>query len=57
MENWSPQVLNGAGPSGSNSTIHTALTGGSGVGARFIFPSGEAADTAFRTYGGHLDTK
>jgi len=51
MENWSPQVLNGAGPSGNNSTIHTAKTGGSGVGARFTFPSGEAADTAFHTYG------
>jgi len=51
MENWSPQVDNGAGPAGNNSTIHTALTGGSGVGARFTFPSGEAADTAFHTYG------
>jgi beta-glucanase (GH16 family) len=51
MENWSPQVLNGAGPSGNNSTIHTAKTGGSGVGARFTFPSGQAADTAFHTYG------
>ena len=51
MENWSPQVLNGAGPSGNNSTIHTAETGGNGVGQRFTFPSGEAADTAFHTYG------
>ncbi len=51
MENWSPQVLNGAGPSGNNSTIHTALTGGSGVGQRFTFPNGEAADTALHTYG------
>jgi beta-glucanase (GH16 family) len=51
MENWSPQVLNGAGPSGNNSTIHTAKTGGSGVGARYTFPSGESADTAFHTYG------
>ena len=51
MENWSPQVLNGAGPSGNNSTIHTTKTGGSGVGARFTFPSGQAADTAFHTYG------
>src|SRR5215472_14606553 len=51
MENWSPQVLNGPGPAGNNSTIHTAKTGGSGVGARFTFPSGEAADTAFHTYG------
>ena len=51
MENWSPQVLNGAGPSGNNSTIHTAETGGSGVGRRFTFPSGQAANTAFHTYG------
>ncbi len=51
MENWSPQVNNGPGPSGNNSTVHTAKTGGSGVGARFTFPSGEMADTAFHTYG------
>jgi beta-glucanase (GH16 family) len=51
MENWSPQVDNGAGPSGNNSTVHTAKTGGSGVGARYTFPSGEMADTAFHTYG------
>lgn len=51
MENWSPQVDNGAGPSGNNSTIHTAKTGGSGVGQRYTFPSGQAADTAFHTYG------
>jgi beta-glucanase (GH16 family) len=51
MENWSPQVHNGAGPSGNNSTIHTAKTGGSGIGMRYTFPNGEAADTAFHTYG------
>ena len=51
MENWSPQVNNGAGPAGNNSTIHTAKTGGSGIGKRYTFPSGEAADTAFHTYG------
>lgn len=51
MENWSPQVDNGAGPSGNNSTVHTAKTGGSGVGARYTFPNGEMADTAFHTYG------
>ena len=51
MENWSPQVDGGAGPSGNNSTIHTAKTGGSGIGERYTFPSGEAADTAFHTYG------
>jgi beta-glucanase (GH16 family) len=51
MENWSPQVDGGAGPAGNNSTIHTAKTGGSGIGQRYTFPSGEAADTAFHTYG------
>jgi beta-glucanase (GH16 family) len=51
MENWSKQVHNGAGPSGNNSTIHTAKTGGSGIGARYTVPSGQAADTAFHTYG------
>ena len=51
MENWSPQVDGGAGPAGNNSTIHTAKTGGDGIGARYTFPSGEAADTAFHTYG------
>jgi beta-glucanase (GH16 family) len=51
MENWSPQVDNGPGPGGNNSTIHTAKTGGTGVGSRYTFPSGEAADTAFHTYG------
>ena len=51
MENWSLQVDNGAGPSGNNSTIHTAKTGGSGIGSRYTFPSGQAADTAFHTYG------
>jgi beta-glucanase (GH16 family)/uncharacterized protein involved in high-affinity Fe2+ transport len=51
MENWSPQVDGGAGPAGNNSTIHTAKTGGSGIGERYTFPSGEAADTAFHTYG------
>jgi beta-glucanase (GH16 family) len=51
MENWSPQVDNGAGTTGDNSTIHTAKTGGSGVGQRFTFPSGQATNTAFHTYG------
>ena len=51
MELWSPQVYNGPGPGGNNSTIHTAKTGGSGIGARFTFPSGQANDTAFHTYG------
>jgi beta-glucanase (GH16 family) len=51
MENWSPQVDNGAGTTGDNSTIHTTETGGDGIGERFTFPSGEATDTAFHTYG------
>jgi hypothetical protein len=51
MENWSPQVNNGAGTTGNNSTIHTMDTGGEGVGARYTFPSGEATNTAFHTYG------
>jgi beta-glucanase (GH16 family) len=51
MENWSPQVDNGAGTTGDNSTIHTTKTGGDGIGARFTFPSGQATDTAFHTYG------
>jgi beta-glucanase (GH16 family) len=51
MELWSPQVDNGPGPGGNNSTIHTAKTGGSGIGSRFTFPSGQANDTAFHTYG------
>ncbi|MGA9667822.1 MAG: RICIN domain-containing protein [Terracidiphilus sp.] len=51
MENWSPQVDGGAGTAGNNSTIHTAETGGSGVGRRFTFPSGQATNTAFHTYG------
>ncbi|HEV3306661.1 MAG TPA: carbohydrate-binding protein [Candidatus Sulfotelmatobacter sp.] len=51
MENWSPQVDGGAGTTGDNSTIHTTKTGGSGIGERFTFPSGEATDTAFHIYG------
>jgi len=56
MENWSPQVLNGAGPSGNNSTIHTAQTGGSGVGRRFHIPQrGGGKYGSIRM--GHLDAK
>jgi Glycosyl hydrolases family 16/Carbohydrate binding module (family 6)/Ricin-type beta-trefoil lectin domain-like len=51
MENWSPQVDGGAGTAGNNSTVHTAKTGGDGVGGRYTFPSGQATDTAFHTYG------
>jgi len=51
MENWSPQVLNGPGPNGNKSTIHTALTGGTGSGGSYVFPAGQAANTAFHAYG------
>jgi beta-glucanase (GH16 family) len=51
MELWSPQVFNGPGPGGNNSTIHTAKTGGSGIGARYTFPGGQMNDTSFHTYG------
>jgi beta-glucanase (GH16 family) len=51
MEDWSPQVSNGEGTTGDISTAHTTKTGGSGVGGRFTFPSGQAGNTAFHTYG------
>lgn len=51
MENWSPQVLNGPGPGGNKTTIHTAVTGGNGIGGLYTFPSGQQANTAFHTYG------
>jgi beta-glucanase (GH16 family) len=51
MEDWSPQVDNGEGTTGDISTAHTTDTGGSGVGGRFTFPSGQAGNTAFHQYG------
>jgi beta-glucanase (GH16 family) len=51
MEDWSPQVDNGEGTTGDISTAHTTKTGGGGVGGRFTFPSGQAGNTAFHTYG------
>ena len=53
MEVWSPAVLNGPGPEGNRSTLHTAVTGGSGLqpNGSFTFLSGQANDTAFHTYG------
>jgi beta-glucanase (GH16 family) len=51
MENWSPQVLNGPGPGGNKSTIHTAATGGVGTGGSYTFPAGQLADTSFHAYG------
>ena len=52
MENW-PTTSNipGPGATGNRSTIHTKVTGGSGMGGGFTFPSGERIDTAFHTYG------
>jgi beta-glucanase (GH16 family) len=52
MENW-PKTSNISGPgaTGNCSTIHTKVTGGSGKGKCFTFPSGEQVDTAFHVYG------
>lgn len=53
MEVWSPQVFSGPGPGGNRTTLHTALTGGDGLqpNGAFTFPSGQANDAAFHTYG------
>jgi len=51
LEDWSPQVFGGAGDTGENSTIHTYLTGGDGLSDRYLFPSGQAVNTAFHVYG------
>jgi hypothetical protein len=51
MENWSPQVLNGPGPAGNKTTIHTTLTAANGIGGLYTFPNGQQADSAFHTYG------
>jgi beta-glucanase (GH16 family) len=51
MEDWSPQVYNGPGDTGVNSTIHTWLTGGDGISDRYSFSIGQAGNTAFHTYG------
>jgi beta-glucanase (GH16 family) len=52
MENW-PTTSNipGPGATRNRSTIHTEVTGGSGLGGAFTFPSGEQVDTAFHVYG------
>jgi beta-glucanase (GH16 family) len=52
MEVWSPAVLGGPGPGGNRSTLHTTVTGGSGLqpNGQFTFPTGQANDTAFHTY-------
>src|SRR5258708_1063201 len=58
MENW-PTTSNipGPGATGNRSTIHTKLTGGSGLGGAFTFPSGQQVDTAFHVYCGILSAK
>jgi beta-glucanase (GH16 family) len=52
MENW-PTTSNipGPGATGNQSTIHTKVTRGSGLGGAFPFPAGERVDTAFHVYG------
>ena len=53
MEVWSTQVDGGPGPGGNRTTIHTTATDGSGVqpNGAYTFPSGQANNTAFHTYG------
>jgi beta-glucanase (GH16 family) len=52
MENWpTTSNISGPGATGNRSTIHTKLTGGSGVGGGFTFPAGQQVDTAFHAYG------
>jgi len=51
MENWSPSIFNGPGPTHNKSSIHTAVTAGNGLGGTYTFPSGEQANTAFYAYG------
>lgn len=53
MEVWSPSVNSGPGTGHNKSTIHTAVTGGSGLqpNGTFTFPTGQANDTAFHQYG------
>jgi len=52
MENW-PTTSNvpGPGATGNRSTIHTMITGGSGLGQGFTFPSGQAVNSNFHVYG------
>jgi beta-glucanase (GH16 family) len=52
MENWPTNSnISGPGATGNRSTIHTKVTGGSGLGGAFTFPSGEQVDTGFHVYG------
>jgi Glycosyl hydrolases family 16 len=52
MENWpAPSKIPGPGAAGNRSTIHTKVTGDSGLGGAFTFPLGEQVNTAFHAYG------
>jgi beta-glucanase (GH16 family) len=51
LEDWSTQVDGGMGPAGTKTTIHTTVSGGSGLGAFYTFPNGQQSNTAFHTYG------
>ena len=53
MEVWSTQVNGGPGPAGNRTTIHTSATDGAGLqpNGAYTFPSGQANNTSFHTYG------
>jgi beta-glucanase (GH16 family) len=53
MEVWSTSVLNGPGPTGNRSTLHTSVTKGFGLqpNGSFTFLPGQANNTGFHTYG------
>lgn len=51
MELWASSLDGGPGTTGIHSTIHTTKTGADGIGEAYKFPSGEANDNAFHTYG------
>jgi beta-glucanase (GH16 family) len=53
LEVWAQAVLNGPGPFGNRSTLHTATTAGDGVqpNGSFTFPNPQTNSSAFHTYG------
>lgn len=53
MEVSAQSVLNGPGPLGNRSTLHTAATAGNGVqpNGSFTFPGAQTNSSAFHTYG------
>jgi beta-glucanase (GH16 family) len=53
LEVWSQSVLNGPGPSGNRSTLHTVSTDGDGVqpNGAFTFANAQTNNSAFHTYG------